>query len=124
MKKKTSFQLIGKQVGTDKYWVLFIGTTPGPIFLGAILDSTCTVWQESCGVRGNCWVYDKWPLGLRLMLWWMGTKLVGFVFLLLASCVYKPESTENQSVRVETSAADNPVFSVLDESNYKNNTKL
>ena len=113
-----------KQFGTDKSWGFFIGTTPGPIFLGAILDSTCTVWQESCGVRGNCWVYDKWPLGLRLMLWWMGTKLVGFVFLLLASCVYKPESTENQSVRVETSAADNPVFSVLDESNYKNNTKL
>lgn len=83
------------------------------------------MWQETCGARGSCWIYDKWPLGVRLMLWWMGTKLVGFVLLLIASFVYKPEVTqETQETEksknniMERTAADNPVFSVLDEDNY------
>lgn len=30
---------------------------PGPIIYGAIIDSTCLIWEESCGTRGNCWFY-------------------------------------------------------------------
>lgn len=32
---------------------------PGPIIYGAIIDSTCLVWDYSCGEKGNCWFYDK-----------------------------------------------------------------
>jgi len=32
---------------------------PGPIIFGAIIDSTCLLWDENCGKRGNCWFYDK-----------------------------------------------------------------
>lgn len=32
---------------------------PGPIIFGAIIDSTCVLWEQSCGSRGNCWVYHK-----------------------------------------------------------------
>lgn len=32
---------------------------PGPIIFGAMLDSTCLIWDESCGRKGNCWFYDK-----------------------------------------------------------------
>lgn len=32
---------------------------PGPIIYGAVIDSTCLIWDESCGQRGNCWFYDK-----------------------------------------------------------------
>jgi hypothetical protein len=58
------------------------------------------------------------------MLWWMGTKLVGFVLLLIASFVYKPEVTEEiqgakkPKTDEESTAADNPAFSVLDEDSY------
>ncbi|XP_076171116.1 organic anion transporting polypeptide 33Ea isoform X2 [Ptiloglossa arizonensis] len=30
---------------------------PGPIIYGAIIDSTCLIWEESCGTRGNCWFH-------------------------------------------------------------------
>ena len=30
---------------------------PGPIIYGAIIDSTCLIWEESCGTKGNCWFY-------------------------------------------------------------------
>lgn len=32
---------------------------PGPIIFGAIMDSTCLVWDISCQKRGNCWIYHK-----------------------------------------------------------------
>ncbi|XP_050076984.1 solute carrier organic anion transporter family member 74D [Anopheles maculipalpis] len=32
---------------------------PGPIIYGRIIDSTCLVWTEECGKRGNCQLYDQ-----------------------------------------------------------------
>uniref|UniRef100_U5EK85 Solute carrier organic anion transporter family member n=1 Tax=Corethrella appendiculata TaxID=1370023 RepID=U5EK85_9DIPT len=32
---------------------------PGPIVYGKIIDSTCLVWTEECGKRGNCQLYDQ-----------------------------------------------------------------
>lgn len=32
---------------------------PGPIIYGAIIDSTCLIWEESCGTRGNCWFHHR-----------------------------------------------------------------
>nr|XP_022328748.1 solute carrier organic anion transporter family member 4A1-like [Crassostrea virginica] len=92
-----------RAVGTGIQFTLgrLLGTTPGPVLLGAILDSTCLVWQDKCGERGNCWIYDKWPLGIRLMLWWICTKLVGVFFLCIAHQSYKSEVT-SQELKVES----------------------
>ncbi|KAJ8669938.1 hypothetical protein QAD02_001197 [Eretmocerus hayati] len=32
---------------------------PGPIIFGAIMDSTCLIWDTSCKERGNCWFYHR-----------------------------------------------------------------
>ncbi|CAM1327796.1 Uncharacterised protein g9587 [Pycnogonum litorale] len=33
---------------------------PYPLVYGAIVDSVCVVWEESCsGDVGNCWIYDQ-----------------------------------------------------------------
>lgn len=31
---------------------------PYPLIFGAITDSTCLIWEKSCGKTGNCWLYD------------------------------------------------------------------
>lgn len=36
---------------------------PGPIIYGSIIDSTCIIWDGSCGTTGNCWVYN--PVDFR-----------------------------------------------------------
>lgn len=77
---------------------------PGPVLLGAIIDSSCTIWQHSCGVKGSCWMYDKSAMGIRIMLWFMGLKILGSLFFLVASFVYKPPSSE-QNVNVSTLSA-------------------
>ncbi|XP_075237516.1 organic anion transporting polypeptide 33Ea [Lycorma delicatula] len=32
---------------------------PGPILYGFIIDTTCIIWDETCGERGNCWLYNR-----------------------------------------------------------------
>ncbi|XP_072029858.1 solute carrier organic anion transporter family member 5A1-like isoform X2 [Amphiura filiformis] len=34
------------------------GYFPSPVYFGAIINSTCTLWQYTCGERGSCWLYD------------------------------------------------------------------
>ncbi|XP_042908068.1 solute carrier organic anion transporter family member 74D [Parasteatoda tepidariorum] len=31
---------------------------PYPLIYGALTDSSCQVWEKSCGKTGNCWIYD------------------------------------------------------------------
>ena len=91
-------------IGILLYMILLfylLGSTLGPIFLGAILDSSCDVWQETCGMRGSCWIYRKWDLGIRVILWWMGTKCVGVVLLLLAAFLYKPPIDDDSKITEE-----------------------
>lgn len=32
---------------------------PYPLIYGALTDSACLVWEESCSKTGNCWLYDS-----------------------------------------------------------------
>lgn len=36
----------------------FLGYTLCPLIMGALIDSACSVWQETCGETGNCWFYN------------------------------------------------------------------
>lgn len=44
--------------GVRSFMTRILGTLPAPLLFGAIIDSYCTVWRYTDGVRGNCWVYD------------------------------------------------------------------
>lgn len=35
------------------------GSIPYPLIFGAIADAACLIWEESCGGKGNCWLYDS-----------------------------------------------------------------
>ena len=35
-----------------------IGLLPGPIIFGHVVDTYCTLWQDTCGVKGRCFDYD------------------------------------------------------------------
>lgn len=39
--------------------ISLLALIPGPIIYGAIIDSTCLIWEESCGTRGNCWFHHR-----------------------------------------------------------------
>lgn len=35
-----------------------LGFLPAPVIYGTLIDSSCLVWEKSCGQTGSCWVYD------------------------------------------------------------------
>lgn len=39
--------------------ISLLALIPGPIIYGAIIDSTCLIWDETCGTRGNCWFHHR-----------------------------------------------------------------
>ncbi|KAK6626495.1 hypothetical protein RUM44_008968 [Polyplax serrata] len=45
--------------GLCLFMISLLAFIPGPIIYGRVIDSSCTVWDNKCGYRGNCWLYDK-----------------------------------------------------------------
>ncbi|XP_049940041.1 solute carrier organic anion transporter family member 74D-like [Schistocerca serialis cubense] len=45
-------------IGFAEVLLCALAFAPGPVVYGALLDSACLVWGESCGERGSCWLYD------------------------------------------------------------------
>uniref|UniRef100_A0A8D8R1L5 Solute carrier organic anion transporter family member n=1 Tax=Cacopsylla melanoneura TaxID=428564 RepID=A0A8D8R1L5_9HEMI len=45
--------------GMSLLMVSLFAFIPGPILFGMIIDSTCMIWDNSCGTKGNCKLYDK-----------------------------------------------------------------
>ena len=44
--------------GISLMMISLFALIPGPIIYGALIDSTCLVWDDACGIKGNCWIYD------------------------------------------------------------------
>uniref|UniRef100_A0A6M2E5Q0 Organic anion transporter n=1 Tax=Amblyomma tuberculatum TaxID=48802 RepID=A0A6M2E5Q0_9ACAR len=55
-------------LGTTGSLLNMFAFIPYPLVYGAILDHSCIVWEEKCGRRGNCWVYDADKLRYSLHL--------------------------------------------------------
>ena len=45
---------------------------PAPIYYGLVIQSTCLVFQESCGKTGNCLIYDTDLLVIRFWGMYLG----------------------------------------------------
>ncbi|XP_043258723.1 solute carrier organic anion transporter family member 74D [Colletes gigas] len=53
---------------------------PGPIIYGAIIDSTCLIWEESCGTRGNCWFHHGRNFRYLVNITSAGFSMIGVLF--------------------------------------------
>lgn len=63
--------------GLSVVLVSLLAFIPGPILYGAIIDSACLVWDETCGNKGNCWLYHKDNFRLYLNVTAVGFTTVG-----------------------------------------------
>ncbi|XP_012215069.1 solute carrier organic anion transporter family member 74D [Linepithema humile] len=60
--------------------ISLLALIPGPIIYGAIIDSTCLVWEESCGTRGNCWFYHRENFRFLVNISSAGFTMIGVLF--------------------------------------------
>ncbi|XP_037748386.1 solute carrier organic anion transporter family member 5A1 isoform X1 [Chelonia mydas] len=74
---------------------------PTPIYFGAVIDTTCMLWQQDCGVQGSCWEYDVTSFRFVYFGLAAGLKFVGFFFIFLAwySVKYKEDQLQRQRWR-------------------------
>ncbi|XP_075776671.1 solute carrier organic anion transporter family member 5A1 isoform X2 [Pelodiscus sinensis] len=74
---------------------------PTPIYFGAVIDTTCMLWQQDCGVQGSCWEYDVTSFRFVYFGLAAGLKFVGFFFIFLAwySIKYKEDQLQRQRCR-------------------------
>ena len=66
------FRIVSPELRTQAMginWALvrLLGTIPGPIIAGKLIDATCIAWQYSCGERGSCRLYDRNSLSNTLL---------------------------------------------------------
>ncbi|KAG2458601.1 SO5A1 protein, partial [Polypterus senegalus] len=66
---------------------------PTPIYFGAVIDTTCMLWQQDCGVHGSCWEYDVTSFRFVYFGLAASLKFVGFIFIFLTwySIKYKED---------------------------------
>lgn len=80
-------------------WLCFLlGTIPGPVLTGSVIDSACALWQDICGSRGACWVYNRFEMSWRLFAWWIAVKIFSALTFYLSSKLHKsPRQDSNSS---------------------------
>ncbi|XP_032875235.1 solute carrier organic anion transporter family member 5A1 isoform X2 [Amblyraja radiata] len=57
---------------------------PTPIYFGAVIDTTCMLWQQDCGIVGSCWEYDVTSFRFVYFGLAAGLKFAGFIFIFFA----------------------------------------
>ena len=104
-------------------WRTF-GAVPGPLLFGAIFDSVCILWQNECGERGNCWLYDNAKLSYYVTALAMPCQFIALLLFFLSWLTYpkkKQESKEetelpndknatDKDAAIEVPNAKNPIF--------------
>lgn len=75
------------------------GTIPGPVLTGYVIDSACGLWQDLCGERGSCEVYDRYEMSWRLFTWWCCVKVFSGAMYILTMIFWKePPKAEEKIV--------------------------
>jgi len=80
-------------------WRTF-GSIPGPLIFGAIFDVVCILWQDECGERGNCWVYDHDKLSYYVTALGIPCQIVSLALFFLA-WVFYPKKKEDKEVFIK-----------------------
>ncbi|XP_073534044.1 solute carrier organic anion transporter family member 4C1 isoform X2 [Phyllobates terribilis] len=84
--KQRSFAL-----GVQWSFIRLIGSIPGPIVFGAVIDSSCILWNlNECGKKGACWTYDNSGISYKLIGISAASKAITIIFLVVAYFKYKP----------------------------------
>lgn len=54
-------------IGLQWDLIRLLGTIPGPIMFGHLIDRACVLWDFRCAERGSCLAYNNHHLGLALL---------------------------------------------------------
>ena len=88
------------------------GGIPGTLLSGYVFDTACLLrnqLEESCGLQGNCLVYDNEALAIRSMILLMAGLGVSSVFAILVWLTYPKSKTKDAVKGNEETSSTNKV---------------
>uniref|UniRef100_A0A915JN74 Solute carrier organic anion transporter family member n=1 Tax=Romanomermis culicivorax TaxID=13658 RepID=A0A915JN74_ROMCU len=62
------------------FMVSLFSTFPSPIVFGSIIDTTCKLWESTCGARGACLLYDSTLIRVRMHVFQAILRASGLLF--------------------------------------------
>ncbi|XP_041360902.1 solute carrier organic anion transporter family member 4A1-like isoform X2 [Gigantopelta aegis] len=80
-----------RPVGLGIQWIIArcLGSIPGPILFGKMIDLTCELWQKRCDEQGSCFFYNNRQMSYNMLALGLVLKFLSFVFFLLALLFYR-----------------------------------
>ncbi|XP_038052227.1 solute carrier organic anion transporter family member 4A1-like [Patiria miniata] len=106
-------------LGVQWLFARVLGSVPGPLLFGSVLDSSCLLWQDDCGTRGACWLYDRQMLAWKLLAIGVGFKAVSLLFFTLSLIFYRSAHDGDESDDEKAMADPGEVEVSLDEKGEK-----
>ncbi|XP_041041264.1 solute carrier organic anion transporter family member 4C1-like [Carcharodon carcharias] len=92
-------------LGIQWLFVRILGTIPGPILFGTVIDVSCVLWnKDNCGHKGACWTYDNPKMANLITVIGTSSKLISIVAIIAAFFLYRPP----QVAEVTEQMADGP----------------
>ena len=89
-------------LGVISVLVRVFGGIPGTIISGYVYDTACLLRNqlaESCGLQGNCLIYDNEALAIRSMILLMAGMSVSSVFAILVWLTYPKSKTKDPVIK-------------------------
>ncbi|OQV21213.1 Solute carrier organic anion transporter family member 4A1 [Hypsibius exemplaris] len=90
-------------------WIIvrILGSIPGPLSFGAIIDGVCSYFQrEPCGAgKGRCLLYDNTKMSNSIFAVAVGGKVIALLFFFLSWWLYKPPTIKTEDMK--QNASDN-----------------
>lgn len=66
-----------------------LGNLPGPLLIGSMIDTSCSLWNIECGERTSCWLYNNTQMSYLVMAFGLAFKGLGSIFFFLAWYFYR-----------------------------------
>ena len=83
------------------------GMVPFPIILGAVFDKACLVWEDKCGEKGSCWIYDGKLLSRGITAWILSAGVLTAVLYGVALKMYKMPADDLEPYHEDKDGARN-----------------
>lgn len=86
-------------------WIIArcLGSIPGPILMGKVIDITCIVWQQSCRGEGACFFYDNKAMSLNILAIGLSFNFISICCFALALFFYR---TVGNEISLDVAAPD------------------
>ncbi|XP_038661113.1 solute carrier organic anion transporter family member 4C1-like [Scyliorhinus canicula] len=103
-------------LGIQWLFVRILGTIPGPILFGIVIDISCVLWNEDdCGRKGACWTYDNRKMANLITAIGTSSKVVSIIAIVSAYFLYRPPQVPEVSEQMPNGPARDWGFGTSDQ---------